>query len=405
MASKTTKILAPIGIIALGVIITIVLASGKKPPEKKETKTPAFLVEVEPAQTRDLNFVVNSQGTVQPKISTRLSAQVNGRVVWVSPAFIEGGMFSRGDVLIQLEKDDYLTEVKLAQAELARAEAALEEEVARGKVAEQEWRSVKGNVAPELGLRKPQLAKEKANVSAAKAQLERAQRNLARTAVKAPFEGMVKVQNVDLGQFVTSSMELGMLYATDVAEVRMPLSDNDLAFLSLTSTDGKRPNVTLFANVAGQESRWEGVLARDEGVVDEQRRVIYAVAEISDPYLRNPESTGTSLKFGRFVQAQIVGARGENIIILPRNVLRLDGTILTVNDARELQINKVSVQRSDEDYVYINGGISSGDLVVISAIPNPYEGMKVRLPGEKGDRSDQDKKSEESTDIVSGGGA
>ncbi len=405
MASRTTKILAPLGIIALGVIIFILLISSKKPPEKTETKTSAFLVQVEAAQARDLNFVVSSQGTVQPKISTRLSAQVNGRVIWVAPAFIEGGMFEQGDVLIQLEKDDYLTEVKLAEAELARAEAALEEEVARGKVAQQEWRSVKGNVAPELGLRKPQLAKERANVSGAKAQLERAQRNLERTDVKAPFDGMVKSQNVDLGQFVTSGFELGMVYATDIAEVRMPLSDNDLAFLSLKGVDESRPKVTLFANVAGQQTRWEGLLARDEGVVDSQRRVVYAVAEVADPYLRKSDGAGTSLKFGRFVQAQIVGARGENIIVLPRNVLRLDGTIMTVNDKRELKINKVSVQRSDEDFVYINGGIEAGDLVVTSAIPNPYNGMKVRLPGEKGDTSDQDKKSEDNTDIFSSGDA
>ncbi|GAB5382555.1 MAG: efflux RND transporter periplasmic adaptor subunit [Aliiglaciecola sp.] len=404
MASRATKIILPIAIIGSAIVVMMLLAMSKKPPEKNEAVESAFLVQVEPASVQDINFIVRSQGTVRPKTETRLSAQVSGKVEWVNERFIEGGMFNKGDILVQLEKYDYSTELKLAEAELARAQAALDEEIARGKVAEQEWRSVKGSVAPELGLRKPQLAKEQANLSAAQAQLERAKRNFERTSIRAPYDGLVKSKNVDLGQFVNAGVDLGTLYSTKIAEVRMPLSDNDLAFMELASAGQLPPKVTLSANVAGQQSQWAGVLSRDEGVLDEQRRVIYAVAEISDPYLRETDASGTPLKFGRFVQAEIIGQRGENIVLLPRSVLRLDGTILTVDEQRNLRINKVSVQRADEDFVYISAGLQVGDLVVTSAVPNPYDGMKVRLPGEKGDESDRDKEDEPETAIASAGG-
>ncbi|GAC14595.1 efflux RND transporter periplasmic adaptor subunit [Aliiglaciecola lipolytica] len=390
MASSTTKILVPLVILALAVVGFIGLLLSKKPPEIVEVEERPFLVNVEPARLETINFKVHSQGTVAPRVETRLSVQVTGKVEWVADSFIEGGMFKQGDVLIQLEKYDYQTEVKLAEAELARAEASLEEEIARGKVAEQEWRSVKGNVAPELGLRKPQLATEKANLSAAKAQLEKALRNLQRTSITAPFDGLVKSKNVDLGQFVSLGSELGVIYSTKVAEVRMPLSDNDMAFMRISNGKIDAPKVTLSAVVAGAKSQWVGKLVRDEGVLDEQRRVIYAVAEIIDPYLRESDSKDSNrvpLKFGRFVQAEIVGQNSENILVLPRNVLRLDGTLLIVDSNNELQIKQVVVKRADEKYVYISQGINEGDLVITSAVPNPFNGMKVRLPDDEEDNN------------------
>ncbi len=310
-------------------------------------------------------------------------------------------MFAKGDVLVELEKYDYQTDLKLAEAELARAQAALEEEQARGKVAAEEWRSVNTGVAPELGLRKPQLAKEIANVRGAEAQLERAKRNLARTTIRAPYDGLVKAKQVDLGQFITVGSQLGLVYSTEVAEVRMPLTDNDLAYLQLSDDGEHQPQVTLTAKVAGRKSKWNGKLVRNEGVVDQQQRVIYAIAEIDDPYLRKPNASGNRLKFGRFVQAEIVGDRGEDLVVLPRSVLRLDGTVLVVDPDRVLRIKAVEVQRADEKYAYISSGLQSGELVATSAIPNPFDGMKVRLAGDK--ESYGDVAEEESTPIATAG--
>lgn len=382
MNPKFKKVGLPIVIVLGAVIVAAGVVMSRKPPEKNEVEQKAFLVDTQVVETQNLNFIVKSQGTVQPKTQTVLSAQVTGKVVSIAPQFIEGGMFRKGDMLVQLEQADYITDLKASEAELARAQAALEEEQARGKVAAEEWKTVRGSVAPELGLRKPQLAKEMANVRAAEAQLERAQRNLERTVIKAPYDGLVKEQSVDIGQFVAIGTKLGSLYNTDVAEVRMPLSDNDLAYLELPgmSAEGLTPKVSIYANVAGQQASWKGVLARNEGVLDETSRVIYAVAEIKDPYQRNTDAQGIPLKFGRFVTTRIEGNFAENIVVLPRSVLRLDGTVLTVDDESRLHIQDVVVQKADESSVYISSGLNVGDRVITSAVPNPVENMAVRLP-------------------------
>jgi RND family efflux transporter MFP subunit len=223
------------------------------------------------------------------------------------------------------------------------------------------------------------LAKEIANVKAAEAQLERAQRNLARTSIKAPYDGLVKNKQADIGQFIGAGVKIATLYGTDVAEIRMPLSDHDLAFLELGAKDSAVTPVSLHAKVAGKDVVWHGVLARNEGVLDENSRVIYAIAQIEDPYMRKSKTSGVQLKFGRFLQAEIIGNRGLGLVVLPRDVMRLDGTVLVVDEQNKLGIREVQVQRADENNVYISGGLHIGELIATSVVPNPYNGMEVRM--------------------------
>lgn len=372
----------PLVIILVGLAIAVVLVSSRKPPEQVPVEIPAFLVDAKEIQSEQVSFIVKSQGNVVPRNKTALSAQVSGQVVSLSDSFIAGGTFKKGDVLATLEQDDYKTDLKLAEAELAQAQAALQEEIARGKVAEQEWRSVNSVAPPELGLRKPQLAKEQANVKAAEAKLERAKRNLARTQITAPYNGIVVERNIDLGQFVTMGAAIGTVYSTDTAEVRLPITDSDLMFVNIASQSTEGAPVSLKASVGGLTRRWEGKLVRSEGVLDTGSRVVYAIVEVKDPY-NMKGSHSAPIRFGQFVEAEITSRQNEALMVLPRSILRLDNTVLTVNENREIEIKPVEVARTTAKEVFIRSGIEEGSLVVTSAVPNPYNGMKVRLPGDE----------------------
>ncbi|MFQ3250667.1 MAG: RND family efflux transporter MFP subunit [Glaciecola sp.] len=383
MSSGFKKAGIPVLILIGAIVVMVVLISMKEQPEKEEVIERDFLVDAKPIELKSVEFLVYSQGSVQAKNKTILSSQVSGRVTAISDKFVEGGFFKKGEVLVELETNDYQTDLLLAEAELARAQASFDEEKARGKVAAEEWRSFNNGTPPELGLRKPQLAREEASVQAAKANLQRAQRNLDRTKIRAPYDGLVKSRNIDLGQFITLGSQLGEVYSTDVAEVRLPLTDDDVAFLTDLNTD--TPQVTLSAEVAGKTIKWQGRLVRDEAVLDSKSRVIYGVVEVKDPYQLQiqEQKKGMALRFGRFVNATITGITADNIVVLPRNVLRLDGTILSVDDDKKIRINFVTVQRADEDFVYISEGLDPQELVVVSALPNPYEGMPVRFLGDE----------------------
>lgn len=332
------------------------------------------------AQVEDIQYRIASQGTVQPKLKTSLISEVNGRITEVSENFVEGGFFAKGELLVKVEQDDYLTAVKAAEANLARASASLEEEKARVRVAEEEWASFTEGVAPELGLRRPQLARELANVRSAEAELERAVRDLSRTEIRAPFAGMLQSRSVNLGQFISRGSNLGMIFGTDLAEVRLPLTDHDTAFITLPSRgQGDYPEVQLTAAIAGNLHQWQGSLIRTEGVLDERSRVIYGVVQVDDPYQLQAHSKAEPLRFGRFVQAQIAGVSSQQVVVLPRNLLRPQNQVLLVDAEHKLEFRDVTVQRTDERYAYVTAGLQAGDLLAISAMPNPLPGMQVRL--------------------------
>ena len=373
----------PLIIILVAFIIAAVMISSRQPPEQIPVETQPLLVDAKQVSPEPVNFVVYSQGNVVPRHQTALSVQVSGRVVALSEKFMVGGRFKKGDVLVTLEQDDYVTDLNLAEAELAQAQAALEEEIARGKVAAEEWSTVSNVPPPELGLRKPHLAKEQANVKAAQAKLERAKRNLARTQIRAPYNGIVVERNIDLGQFASAGTTVGTIYSTDIAEVRLPITDRDLMFVDIENQSTERSEVTLQATVGGQYRTWKGRLVRSEGVLDSTTRVIYAVVEVEDPYQLNGQDDTAPLRFGQFVEAQIMSNQTRELTVIPRSLLRLDSTVLTLNDNREIEITPVSIARTTSTEAYISDGLANGAFIVTSAVVNPYNGMKVRLPGDE----------------------
>lgn len=383
MASKLKKIIVPLVIVVVAIVVAKGLSSMKKPAEKKQQERLGILVDSKPIVTEDLVYQIQSQGTVKPKLETNLSSEVNGRIVEVAEQFIEGGFFNQGDLLVRVEQADYQTNVKAAQASLANTEAALEEEKARGRVAEEEWRSFTDGNAPELGLRRPQLASALALVRSAEAELERAKRDLARTEIRAPYAGLVKSRSANLGQFISRGSVLGVIYGTDVAEVRLPLTDNDLAFIKLPTMadETMQPKVEFNATVAGKPMSWQGKIVRTEGILDQRSRVIYAVAQITDPYQRQAKHSGEVLRFGRFVQANILGSATADIIVIPRHLLLTQQQVLVIDNQQQLQFRQVVVERTDERFAYIRQGFAADDVLATSAIANPLAGTVVRLAG------------------------
>lgn len=384
MTAKIVKVLVPVGVIVIALVLAGGLMKMRKPPEKKDEQRPAVLITAEPIQTQDLVYRIQSQGTVQPKLETSLSSEVNGRIVEVAANFVEGGFFNAGDLLIRVEPADYLTNVKAAEASLANVQSALEEEKARGRVAEEEWRSFTDGKAPELGLRRPQLAGALANVRSAEAELERARRDLARTEIRAPYAGMVKSRLVNLGQFISRGTSVGMIYGTDVAEIRLPITDNDSAFVQLPdfAADEIKPEVLLTAVVGGEIMQWPAKLVRTEGVLDERSRVIYAVAQVDDPYQRN-QTAKAPLRFGRFVQAEISGDATTDVVVVPRHLLQAQQQILVVDKDNQLQFRPVELERTDDSFAYVRSGFIAGDRLATSAIANPLAGTVVRVASEQ----------------------
>lgn len=377
------KILIPIGILCLAIVVTVVLVKSKKEPETKPVETKPTLVQVIPAESRTETFRVLTQGTVLPRTETSLTSEVSGRILSVSSAFYAGGVFEKGDVLLEIDPSNYESAVAQAEFTLEQARLRYAQEEARSEQAKKEWSSLsKGEPSP-LALRQPQLQAEAANVEWAEAVLDKTKIDLDRTTIRAQFTGMVREKGADVGQYVTLGAPLGTIFAIDVAEVRLPVSLDELAFLDLpTSFQGRiksqqAPPVTLSARIGGRVYSWEGTIVRTEGAIDLNTRMVTCVAQIEDPYSINHEAAGMPLSIGLFVEATIQGRTVDDVVVLPRQALRGPDRLLVVDENNSLGTRTVDVIKSDAEQIIIADGVEPGELVCLTALEFVVEGMTV----------------------------
>ena len=255
-------------------------------------------------------------------------------------AFVRGGFVTQGQLLARIDPNDYEAALIDAQASLASARAALEQERAQGKVAEREWQRISDTSPTELSLRKPQLAQELARVKAAQASVLRAERNMERTEIRAPYDAMIESRNIGLGSVVSMGTRVGKILGTDIAEVRLPVADNQLKFLI---NQGENANVNLVGEFSGEKTLWKAHIARGEGVVDNTSRMTYLVAEITDPYLlkktQNSENS-IPLRFGSYVNASIQGMSLDSVASVPRYLVD-EGKIAVLDADSTLQLLKL----------------------------------------------------------------
>lgn len=391
MLKNLFRYLLPLALIGVSILVVagLVIRSAANRPERVTDAQQAVLVETITATTQSLHFVVESQGPVRPRTETTLVAEVSGRIVAVSPNFVAGGFFRAGETLLEIDPSDYAAAVKRAEAALASRRAQLADEQARSEQAIKDWRNLgKTGEPPELVARKPQLADATANVLAAEADLDKARRDLQRTRISVPYDGLVREKIADIGQYAAPGAQLGVTFAVDSAEVRLPVSAADLEFLNLPGTaesDSRRmPAVSLQAEMGGITQHWDARIIRTEGVIDEVSRVLYAVAQVVDPYRLLGESTQPELRVGTFVRAAIEGRRAENVVVLPRHVLRTDGTVLVANSENELEVRTVDVARADAQSVFIRDGVDDGEHVVTTTLDAPIPGTRLVVEREDG---------------------
>ncbi len=369
------------GLIIFGVIGYLVLTAQK--PELKKIKPP-----VPKPVVRTINVTsgpqvvyIKGEGTVRALREIQLIPQVSGKVVFISEALVNGGQFHQGDVLLRIDPQDYRLAVTLAQATVKDSESKLKLAVEEAEAAREEWRLLhakdprgKGEPPP-LVLKEPQLAAAKARLAADRADLQKAQLNLERTELKAPFDGRVGEEAVDLGQYVSPGQTLATLYSTEAAEIIVPLEDEYLSWFHVPGfTPGNSPGaaVTVKAKIAGQELTWSGQVVRAQGKLDERTRMVNVVVRVKKPY-----STKPPLAMGLFVTVEIAGRVLPQASVLPRAALRQGNLVWVVDEGNRLNFRKVEVATQQQDKVIVEKGLEDGEEVVISPLQVVTDGMAV----------------------------
>ena len=378
------KFLLPIAVLAGASFATYIMIINRPQVVTQQPVMTPPGVRVQEVTLETVQLSVLSQGTVRPRTESQLVPEISGRVTWVAPSFAEGGFFDAGDVLLTIDPFDYQQALVSSRSQLAQARLQLAREEAEAEVAQREWKELGRGEPRELTMRKPQLEDARAAVAAAEANVERARRNLERAEITAPYVGRIRRKNADVGQFLTVGMPIATIYAVDVAEIRLPLPDKELAYLHLplsyrSSEERPGPRVTLRSTFAGKMHEWQGSVVRTESELDPATRMVHVVAEVRDPYGPGPDPDRPPLAVGMYVEAEIEGRQFIDVAVLPRAALQGRSQVLVVNIKDRLSFRAVDVLRSTTESIFVRDGLKTGDLVVVSAIDNPTEGMSVRL--------------------------
>lgn len=381
---KVLMVFIPIAIVVGFVILTsVIIALNKKPEEKKRTfNTLAVIADY--AVQDDVQLSVTTQGEARPRTEIDLVPEVGGKIVYVSPNFIEGGIIRKGETLIRVEDSDYKVNVIRAKASIAQAEQVLIREKAEGEIARVDYAELGRGEPTALALRQPQQAQAQASLMAAQAELETAELQLKRTAVRAPFDGRVRTKSSDLGQFVSPGRTLGRIFSTDIVEVRLPLTDSDLSKIDLpiafvAKDRASAPDVVLSATIAGKTREWQGKIMRTDSTYDTQTRALFAIAEVFDPYGKGSSENGVPLPPGLFVDAAIKGKTFDDVIVLPRDGLRPEDEVYVVNDQGKVDVRIAEVLDTNAKNAFLLGGVEVGELIVLSPMEKSRVSMTLKV--------------------------
>ncbi|MBB3033741.1 efflux RND transporter periplasmic adaptor subunit [Alteriqipengyuania lutimaris] len=406
--------------------------------EEQERIEQAPLVQTAPFESATGELEVRGSGTVQPRESVTVGAEVAGRLVYVNPDFREGRMVARGATLFRIDPVDFQNQVRSARADVAAQDVAVlqareEVEIARDELERFSQRQATRDVlqagidpddyaarilpptvlarqafsgsrdgaassapAPSrLATREPQLRSAQAARERAAANLEAAQLSLSRTRISAPFGSLVREESAAVGTLVQPGQALGTLVATDAFEVRVALTENEAALIpSLLRPGGGRIPASVFFDYGGITYRWEAFVDRADPILDPETRTIDVFLRVPAPLQGGQPVTedappGPPLLLGSFVDARITGEASVPFARIPVTALRPGNEVWVVRDGR-LRILPVRViQRTDEIAYVTTPSLAAGGRIVTSNLRAPTDGMRVRTQAPQGRRQEQ----------------
>lgn len=395
------------------IVILIVAASvvaglmSSKPKANRwgERPAPSVAVEVTTLTTQSYDVWVDSYGTAESLTRTNLVSDVNGRIMSVSPNIRPGKNFKKGEVLATLDDRDLKVDVDIAASAAAEAEVVYLQEVAQAEFAAEEWNEKpQSEAARKLALREPQVAAAEASLRAAKSRLERAKLDLERTQIVAPFDGKILSQMVDVGQVVSPSQAIAEIYSTDVVEVRLPVKMSELQHLDLPEGDNDSdylPAVILESDLGNQTFQWQGEIVRTEGAFDPTTRMLFVVAQITNPFISNSERP--AIRIGQFVRAKLQGKQYQNVYVIPRRAISQDLQVAIASegvlqkrcvmplwtDDNSVVISAESDRYSDSQLTVANDNsllLQESDMLILTPTANLPNGTRIKPIGDKPDR-------------------
>ncbi|MES1929872.1 putative H+-transporting two-sector ATPase subunit beta (ArcA-family protein) [Salinisphaera dokdonensis CL-ES53] len=380
---RTVWLALPVFILVVGVIAAFwILESQPAAPRAKAPERQARLVTVTPAEAAPATLDFSANGTVAAADATTLRPRVSGQIVDLTDKLAPGTRFAKGDVLARIDDADYRLARKSAQTDLANARAALRVEQGQQAVAERELALVGTDVSADerdLALRGPQLEQAKADVEAAHTAVEQAQLDLDRTAVRAPFTGIVTERSASIGDVVATSDTIATLAATDAYWVDVALPVDQLRFIHAAGPNrAGTPAQIYYPDAWGEDAFLPAEILRIQPALETSGRMARVLLQVPDP-LGDNTPADSRLLIGAYVRAALEARIPRGSVLVDSAFVHEDNNVWVMTADNQLDIRSVDILYRDATQTVIAGGLEPGDAVITSELTAPIQGLPIRV--------------------------
>ncbi len=371
--NKFKKIIIPIVIIVTAFAARWVIVQSRPVPKKIIKENIGPLADYITVKKDNYNLIVSGTGTVEVKQEASITPQVSGKISWLSPHFTSGGHFRKGALFFKIESIDYELALRQSEANFER----LENEYKRSD-----------SLFEKGMINEHDFEKALDDYKVANAKLKQAKLDLERTEIRAPFNCLIRSEEIDIGQYVRSGNSVGMIAGTDTAEILVPIPLEDISWIEIPE-QGKKGKASTAEIVVESGSRrfiWQGITSRTLGEINTRDRMARVVVDVSDPYQLKNTRKGDNrpdLAIGTFVEVNLKGKLINDIFMIPRKVLQKDSSVWTIGENNLLKNRKITILRREKEMLLVSEGLEDGDRILVTSIPGAAEGMVVR-PFDKG---------------------
>ena len=324
---------------------------------------------IQPTQSRQA-LTVGLTGSVSLSEKARLKSEVAGRVVWVSPNFSNGGSLEADEPILKVDPTKYELLVKVAEQEVKRADARVWMAKARGAEDARSFaRNHPNTVIPDTVRRLPHIAKAKAALMKARAELELAKFELDRTTISLPYASRVLASPIEIGEYVGPDLvgpppHVGIVYRTEALQVEAPIEPRDLEYL--------HPVIGRSAQVRTRSATYDAEVVRVSSVIAPRTRLANVFLRFSDDH-----ASGSLPLPGTFAEIVIAGPSFEEVYVLPESTLQEQDSVWVVQEGTLRAFVPQPLGRTDAGWVV--EVFDAGEGVVVGTLPGAREGLAVTV--------------------------
>jgi RND family efflux transporter, MFP subunit len=321
---------------------------GKSEPPARSTKGGLLSVDSVVVEPRPFKEKLQATGSLLPRESVTLQSEREGMVR--SIAFQEGQPVKEGALLLKIDDSELSAQLQRAQARLQLAIA--DEARQRGLLGRQ-------------GISQAAYDESLANLGIARAEVELIKSQLAKTEIRAPFDGIPGLRSVSVGSYVTPGTPIANFAAVDSLKLDFSVPERYLGLL--------RAGQKVRFRVAGRSEDFEATIYAIEPRIDVATRSVLLRAEVPNP--------DGKLLPGSFAEILVELDEDPDAILIPSLALipGLAKQTVFVFEHGVVQERQVSVGIRTADSVQIIDGLQPGDRVITSGILQLRPGMNVQL--------------------------